>query len=544
MQGAKKLRRLRRILAVGLRYGADEALARLGSGAAEAEGGAAATGTRLRRLCEDLGPTFVKLGQVLSLRSDVLDPAIADALRGLQDDVRPAPAQDVRAAVEAALGRPLERAFAEFDFEPVAAASLAQVHAARTPDGRKVAVKVRRPGVRSVVEADLALLRDLAAFAERRGGTAAVFRPLRVVDELRRAMDEELDFAAEARNMEAVRRLFAGTPGIRVPAPRPGLCAPSVLTMDFMDGVRLSDRTAVAAAGIDRAALAERGASFVLTQVFEHRFFNADPHPGNFIVLRDLSVAPLDYGLMGRVDDRLLELLREGLRAFLDRDPDRAVRMAARLELADEESTDFQALRRDLWDLFASFDGLQPGSPELTRVFLQVADLVRRHRLDVPPDFTLALKALATLEGLARELDPRFDYAAAAEPFVRRLVLRELSPAALARRAGAAAEDAARLGADLPAKADRALSRLASGRLRIRVRHEDLDGYVVQVDKSINRLAFSVVIAALLIGSSSIAASGAGGTVFGVSLLGLAGYSAAGILSAWFLFGILKSGKL
>ena len=370
---------------------------------------------RLRMVCEDLGPTFVKLGQVLSTRPDLLPEAYTTELAALRDDVRPFSYDEAEAILAEEYGRPLTEVFAEIDPVPVASASISQVHRATLRDGRMIALKIRRPGIDKTVQADLDILKNLAQLAERRIPALVPYGPVALAREFERSLKRELDFTVERRTMERCRGQFAREPTAHIPYVVKEYSTPRVIAMEFIGGVGVTDLDGLRRMGVAPAEVAVRGARILLRQIFRFGFFHADPHPGNLRVLPGGVIAPLDYGMFGQLDARTRERIADLLMGLLGQETDRVLRALDALEIRGEH-VDPRALRRDAAELVASYADLSLDTIDLGVLLHELIAVIRTHRLHIPPDLVLLIRALVTIDGVGRTLDPHFDIAAGASP--------------------------------------------------------------------------------------------------------------------------------
>jgi len=534
----RDFRRLRAIALVLAKYGFGELASvlvahypflKFSSPRVEAE---LSRGERLRLALEELGPTFVKLGQILSLRPDLVPPDIAGELRKLQDEAPSFPFSEVKAQIESELGQPLAALFQEFEEKPLAAASLAQVHRARTREGELVAVKVQRPGIREAIEADLDILFELARLAKRRLPSGELYDPVGAVEEFARTIHEELDFTREGRHMEIFARNFAGDETIYVPKVFWEYTTPHVLVMEYIQGIKISDLEQLEAAGLDRKAIARNGAQAILRQVFEHGFFHADPHPGNLLVLPGNVIAPLDFGMMGRLDEELRTLVAELLAGFVKKDVDRIIGALREMGSLDAE-VDMQAFRVELSGLIDRYYGVPLKRLDLRRIFEEGMALVRNFHIKVPRGLVLMGKALVTEEGVGRMLDPDFDMVSMAKPYVQRLLLQRYDPRRQLAKWLEVLDGYQRMLARLPTDVQAALAGLATLGRTTAARGEE---------RSRDRLSLALIASALFLGASLIIQSGTGPQLWGVPVLGLLGYVGAAILVGWLLWG-LRSGR-
>jgi ubiquinone biosynthesis protein len=502
-------------------------------------------GARLRLLFEDLGPTFIKLGQILSLRSDLIPEEIAEELRLLQYRAAPLRFEQLHPVLERALGLGWSERFTAIEEEPVASASIAQVHRAITREGRAVALKIQRPGIVEVIRSDLAILADLVTLMERYLPRTRIYQPVQLLDHFAKVLSLELDFNYEGRTMDLVRRNFRADPAIHIPEVLWELSSERLLCMEYIEGVRLSDESRFAEAGLDTRRIAAVGARYVLAQVFEQGIYNADPHPANFIVRGDGVLVPIDFGMVGVLDDELKQALVGVLLSFVNRDPDKLLRVFYNLELLDEASSRARMeLGQDLSRLIQYYHHMPIAQLSVGRMFQDLSDVIRRYRIVLPVDLALTFKVIVTLESLGKRLDPEFDLAGAARPFVERLRMGRLKAWTDREKISELLEDTGRLLRTLPYDAYEILKRLRSGKLKITLDLEDLRENVREIDRSVNRLAFAVVIAGLLVGSSFFLRGARQPILFGLPILGLAGFGAAVVLGVWFLIGILRSGRL
>ena len=462
---------------------------------------------RVRMAVQELGPTFIKAGQYLSTRPDLLSPEYLRELAKLQDAVEPFAFEEVRRIVEEDLGAPLERLFPRFSREPLAAASIAQVHAARLPDGAAVAVKVERPGLREIVRTDLEIMAHLASIADRRTDAFGGHEPGKIVAEISRSLDREIDLSLEASHSDRFRRQFALVPSVRVPFVVRELCSPRVLTMELMSGIKADDPSALRRAGIDPGATARTIVGHYLSMIFVHGFFHADPHPGNLLVSPGPVIGYLDFGMMGRVDRPTRESLADIVRAVSERDE--AALCRALLSLAEaEKQPDSKAFQTDVAELMDQYAYRPLRDWRLGRMLEQLFQVTKRHGVRVPPELFLMLKTLTELETLANALAPDFDAVSAAAPFVRWTLEERARPARLIEEASAAGLQALRLLAETPFDVQAVLRRMRSGKLPVEFEHKGLEPLVATIDKVIGRLAVAVVLAALIIGSALLIHAG------------------------------------
>lgn len=385
--------------------------------------------TRIRRVLEELGPTFIKFGQVLATRVDLLPMSLVLELKRLHDHVTPFSFEEVRAIVEADLGRPMNDVFESFEEEPVASASIAQVHRARVrpgvagPEALDVVVKVQRPHLRDVVQADLRILAGVAAMLERRFPAVRPFRPRALVEEFRKSLSRETDFLAEMHAMVRYKTMFVDEPRLFVPDPIEPLCTRRVLVMQRVDGVKVTDIEGLRALNVDLKSLVEVGMRVTMRSIFEFGFFHADPHPGNFFIRPDGSIALLDFGMMGSMEPERLDELLTYLVAMVTGDVERMVQVLADADLVGDD-TDMRALRGDLRAILDRYAGSRIGAVDVTSFLTESMEVARRHHVILPADLLLVGKAIAIMEGLGREVYPEFEPIEAVRPLLTELYVR------------------------------------------------------------------------------------------------------------------------
>ena len=498
---------------------------------------------RFRLALEELGPTFIKFGQALSTRADLLPGELIAELTLLQDAAPPLAPGTAERAIAEAFGYPAGDLFASFDPEPIAAASIAQVHRAVLPTGDVVAVKVRRPGIADRIEADLAILADLAAMAERYVPDATLYSLGDLVEEFARTIRREQDLAREGRIIERIASQFAGDPTVRYPRIVWPLTTPSILTMEYLDGVRVSAVGTAEAPDLDPAVVARRGADVVLQQILVHGLFHADPHPGNILVLPGNVIGLVDFGIVGRVSRGLREQIGEVILAIRQHDPERVAGVV--VDVATPlRPVDMSELARDVEELIDVYGGLTLGELSLAGVLSSVTAMMSRHRLKLPADLLLLIKAVSTIEAVGRQLDPSLGLVEHAAPFVQSMMVRKYEPEALAKRSAEAGLDVLRAMRVLPGHLAEVARKARADGLQVQFVHRNLDYLVREMDRASNRLSFSIVIAAIVIGSSVMVHAEVGPRLFGYPLLGLIGFVAAGVLGIGLAIGIVRSGRL
>ncbi len=452
---------------------------------------------RLRLALEELGPTFIKLGQLLSTRADLLGPEFRLELAKLQDDAPHLPSEVVLEVVRTELGGEPESVFAAFDPEPLAAASIGQAHAATMPDGTEVVVKIRRPGAMEEVELDLEILLICAAHASRRSKEMAEYDVVGIAEEFAQTTRAELDYLREGRNAEQFAANFADDTDVQIPRVFWERTTSRMITLERIRGSKITDLAALDQAGIDRQDLAKRATDVIAKMVFHDRFFHADPHPGNFFIQPGGRIGLIDFGMVGTLNAELRDHLGALMVALVRGDADRLA--AALLGLgAATASVDRERLRDDLAELLARYSGQAPGNLDFGVVSGEILEIVRRYRLRPPRDLALLLKAFVMDEGMAEQLDPDFRLVEELRPYVYRHLAAELSPAALARRAGQAGVDLGELALDFPGQLHRILELAAGGGFEVHLRTAELEPLVSRAERLANRIAAAVLAAAVI----------------------------------------------
>ncbi|MEZ5974550.1 MAG: AarF/UbiB family protein [Planctomycetota bacterium] len=469
-------------------------------------------GDRIRRACEELGPAFIKVGQVLSTRPDVIPPDIAQSLEALQAGTPPSPQEEIEAIIEEELGAPCRELFLNWNAEPLASASIGQVHRAQLPDGTHVVVKVQHPGIVQKIETDLAILMHLARFLEEHDPEMALYAPVALAQETKRTLLRELDFRRELRNQQAFERNFAGNESVRIPATYPDFSGSRVLTMEYLPGFPVSDRDRILREGLDPGDVALTGARAFLDMVFRDRLFHADPHPGNVLLLPDGSVGLLDFGMVGRLDEDTLDDLVDLLIGFVRSDADTITRAVLRLGSVPGDC-DETALRRELTELQEELAGTPFGQLDAAQMLGQFTALIRTHHITLPGPLSLLIKVLVMLDGTSRSLDRDFNLVEILRPYCERAIKRRHSPRAQMQRIWDAGRDWTRLLERLPGTLDDFSRRFLSHAPSVDLQHKGLE-------VTVERLVSGILCAAMLLGGSIMWALKAPPTILGISVLG------------------------
>jgi ubiquinone biosynthesis protein len=501
-------------------------------------------GRHLREMLEELGPTFVKFGQLLSTRPDIVPPDIVAELQKLQDDVRPVAYAEIERTIQAELGLTIEQAFLEFDEVPTAAASIGQVHRAVLPNGDRVAVKVQRPNAPRQIESDLALLNQAARLAKERVRALDFIDAEQLIDEFARSIRLELDYRAEARNAEAFHRNFAGDETVRIPRVYWSYTRERVLVLELLVGVQLADIDVHAMSEAARRELVYRIAETWMTMIFRHGFFHADPHPANVFVLAGGTVGLVDFGQAGKLTEedisRLTRLFIDAANERVDMLPRRVADLGVRYPREREE--EFAA---ELQDVYYRYYGVSLAEVDPMAVVREAFELIYRLNLRLPTRFVLLDKAIATLASVGIEIYPDFNVFEVAKPYARSLMIERFSPQRLFSRAQKESSELAYIAAAMPRQIHDFLEEVRDGQIEVGFVHKGLDEFMHKVDVAFNRLVVALVVVGGLIGSSLIGIfSTHGPYVAGVNFLSFIGFLLSGALGIWLLWGVIGSGRL
>ncbi len=498
---------------------------------------------RMRMALEELGPTFVKLGQILSTRPDVIPVSYADEFAKLQDNVPSFPFEEVKDQIRSELGGEIEQFFSSFDEVSIAAASIAQVHKGRLVSGEEVVVKIRRPRIVELVETDIDALMGLAIIAERHLPGSDIYDPVGLVKEFARTIRREMDFSREGHTIEKFSADFSGDPTLYFPKVYWDVTTKGVLTLEYIDGIKVSDLERLKQAGLDRCLIGRRGADAFIKMVLVHGFFHGDPHPGNVMILRDNVICLLDYGMVGRLDAELKDYLIDILLAIVRRNVDDVISILLYSgEITD--SLNVKALKRDLTEFIDDYYEVPLKDIEVGRMLMEFLEIMTTYRIRFQPDLMLLAKALVAIEGMGRKLDPEFDMVAHLRPFMESAVKKRISPRHALKEFGNQLMSYVYLTRNLPKDLKEILNSLNRNKFKIDLEHRGLDRFIRELDKSINRLSSSLIITALVVGSSIVMQTEKGPLLFGFPAFAFLGYTIAGIIGLWWVVAILRSGRL
>lgn len=493
---------------------------------------------RIRMMLEKLGPTFIKFGQVMSTRPDLVPEEMLVELQKLQEGVPPFCSDEAIAEIESELGQPVDKLFADFDRTPLAAGSLGQVHRATHFNGTPLAVKIRRPTALRDVERDLLLMEEMAVLLDRNVAEAKVFDPVGLVNHFARSIRRELNFSREARTMDEFRRLFREDATLYVPQVFWELTTDAVVTMEFVDALRVDELDQLCGEANNPPRIAACGARIFMKQIFEYGVFHGDPHPGNIRIKRDGTVCLLDYGMIGILDDSTREHLIDLLLAVSKRDVDTAVMLVLRIGETHGE-VDRALLQIDMRDFVSNYYGVELERLNVGRLLSDFVGILSHHSIRCPGSLMLLIRCLVTLDGVGRRLDPEFNLAGHLQPFVEKLVKARYSPQRLAERIWTESRHFLEYAHDIPGHFTRTLRKLSEDDLRIQLEHRNLDHFILELERSSNRLVVGMVVAALIVASALIISQGAS-TIW----VTLPIYVLSSFLAIWLVYGIFRSGRL
>ena len=543
-----RLGRFRDIVAVLFKYGFDDVAERLQLpgkmfvSKTRAVTHEMTTWERLRRAMEELGPTFVKFGQILSLRGDLLPADLIKELEKLQDSVTPVSFDEIMGVLKKALKKPLDEMFIVIEEEPLAAGSLAQVHrAVLKEENLPVALKIRRPDIVRTVEIDLRILEGMVPYLTEHLEFARTYDFVNLVKELKRALLRELNFTLEARNMQIISKSLADEKDVIIPQVYEDYTRSSILTMDLIEGVKLKN---LQPENIEkREHLAQTGLRLVVKQVLENGFFHADPHPGNFLIVGDSEICLLDWGVVGILPAETRFELVELIAAIVDMEAEKVFDILISLTGANLVQINERLMLRDILEILNLYHSVPIGRLDLGQLLMDLNNMLRTHHIKLPSDLALMFKAMVTVEGTAMKLYPELNVIAEIEPFINQLGMERWSPSQIWRRFTRQLRFYLKLQSNLPGSIQRILQKMEQGELDIKFRHENLGGLQKSLDNVSNRLSFSIILGAVIIGSSMIITTGVKPLIFGYPAIGLVGYMISAILGLVVVINIFRSRK-
>lgn len=499
---------------------------------------------RIRLALEELGPTFVKLGQILSTRPDLIPQNYIIELQKLQDKVPPFAYAQVNQMIKRELGADILKIFKSFEQKPLAAASLGQVHQAILEDGNKAVVKVQRPDIEKVIETDLDILFDLARLTEKHIPASRLYDPVGIAEEFAKAIRLELDYGTEGRNAERFKKNFEGDETIYTPKIYWEFSSRRILTMELIKGIKINNLKELDKAGYDRKKIAENGAKAFMKQILIDGFFHADPHPGNMLVMKDGIIGFMDFGMMGRLDEEMREKGIDLFVAVLERNPNKIINEMLDLGIASQEEIDTRSLKIDIKEMLDQYYDKPLKEIILGELISQLVEISIKYHIKMPAEFALLGKSLITIEGIGIELDPDFNLAEIAKPYAKDVILERKSPQRLFTKLLNDSSELYNLMILIPRQLSKTLKKMEKGIFKLEFQHRGLENLINALDKSANRLSYSLILAAIIVGSSLIMQTDKGPLFMGFPVIGVLGFLIAAILGLGLVIIILRSGKM
>ncbi len=483
---------------------------------------------RLRRTFEKLGPTFIKLGQLLSVRPDLVPKEYSKELEKLQDKIPSFSFSEAKSIIEKELGKKLEDAFAEFEKTPVASASISQVHRATLKTGRVVAVKIQRPNARQIMETDIEIMLYFANLLQNNVEEAKRFRPVKIVQEFKEWTEKELDFRLEARNAKRFLQNFRNSKTVYIPKVYDELTTEKVLTLEFIDGIELHDIAGIKKRKLDFNKIIKNGFDAIMAQVFVYGIFHADPHPGNIIIQKNNSIAFVDFGIVGYFDEKLKNKCIDIFYGIVEQDTD--LIMDTLVSMGMEADTDYEQLKSDISFIIQPLQNSSISDIKISRTIEEILDIGLRHKIKIPASFVLFGKTIITLEGVALEYDPKFKLIETAKPFIEKLIAKRASPLYKWKSFVHSIDRYKRFADEFPEKAEKALDKIQRGTIKVDIEDTDIKKLALEIDRSSNRVAYGLLIAALLITSAILVNIEKGPSIVGIPILAFFGFVFASFL--------------
>ncbi|MBI2541849.1 AarF/ABC1/UbiB kinase family protein [Candidatus Woesearchaeota archaeon] len=494
---------------------------------------------RLRMTLEKLGPTFIKFGQLLSVRPDLVPSEYSKELEKLQDNVPEFGFNETKSIIEKEFGKSIDQLFLHFEKKPIASASISQVHRAILKNGDKVAVKVQRPNVKQVMETDIEIMFYFANLLEKHVEKLKRFRPVKVVGEFREWTEKELDFRIEARNAKRFAENFKGSRTVHIPKVYDGLVGEKVLVLEFIEGIELHNVKEIRKKKIDFGKIIENSFDAIMTQVFVHGIFHADPHPGNIIIMRNGVIAFVDFGIVGYFDENLKNRCIDLLYGIVSQDEGLIMETFAGMGMESSE-LDGEQLKSDIGMVIQPMQNASIKDIRLSRALEEILDVAVKHNLRVPASFVLFGKTIITLEGVAIEYDPNFKLLETAKPFVEKLIAKRASPLYIWKTFANNMHKYRKFAEEFPEKAERALDKIQKGTIKVDIEDTDIKKLALEIDRSSNRVSYGLLIAALLITSAILMQIPKGPLILGIPFLSFFSFLFASMLVIVLFFSIVR----
>src|SRR3989338_3707397 len=493
----------------------------------------------LRKTIERLGPTFIKFGQILSIRPDLIPKEYCKELEKLLDKVPEFSFNEAKDALEKEFGKKLDSIFLHFEKKPIASASISQVHKAILRTGEKVAVKIQRPNIKRLIETDIEIMMYFAKLLESHVDNLKKFKPAKIVSEFKDWTERELDFRLEARNAKRFYQNFKGSKTVRIPKVYDELTSGKVLTLDFIDGVELHNLDEIKKRKLDFNEIIKNGFDAIMTQVFVHGIFHADPHPGNIIVLKDNSIAFIDFGIVGYFDEKLKGKCIDLIYGAIEQDAELVVNTLTSMGM-ESDSLEYEQLKSDVGLIIQSLQYSSIKEIKISKVLEEILDIALKHGLRVPPSFVLFGKTIVTIEGVALEYDPNFKLVETAKPFVERLVLKRKNPIYAWKSFVHNINRYKQFAEDFPEKAEMVLDKLQRGSIKVDIEDTDIRKLSLELDRSSNRISYGMLISALLITSAILINVEKGPAILGIPILAFFSFFFASLFALILFWSIVR----
>lgn len=496
---------------------------------------------RLRLALEELGPTFIKLGQILSIRPDIIPPEYISELVKLQDNVKEFGGDLAKKQFEDSMGKSIESVFLRFENIPLASGSIAQVHKAVLKHGEQVVIKIQRPDIEKIIETDIEILFFAARFLETRIIELKAYNPVGIVEEFSDVMKKELDFTKEAWNIEKFSKNFEEIEKIIVPKIHWSFTGKKVFVMQFIEGIKINEVDNYSSE--DRKLICETIANASMKQIFDDGFFHADPHPGNILVTPQKEIAYLDFGMIGRLNKKMMSQIAELLIGVIEIDEDRIAEAFLDIGIINDD-VNIDQFKLDIYDVIESYHGKTLKQLDIVKFLNEVFKVAIAHGIVMPSDFTLLIKVFVVVEGICRELYPEFNIVEFAQPYVKKLINERLSIKSILKESAYKLRDTNRHLMVIPSMLNDFLRKANSGKLKFNFQHRGLEEFMPELNKMVNKLALSIIIAALLVGSALVIQVNRGPLLYGFPIIGVLGFSFAAVLGLWLAFTIIRFGKM
>lgn len=498
---------------------------------------------RIRLAIEELGPSFVKLGQIMSNRPDLLPQELIVELEKLQSSVTPFPEKEAKQLIEQELGKPISELFKEFQNKSIAAASIAQVYKATLNNGDIVAVKVQRPKIKKLIEADLEIMFNLASLAEKHISDMDKINPTGIIKEFEKSIKKEIDFYIEASHIEKFAKNFEGNKTIYVPKVYRDYTTQKVLTMEFIDGINVSDIDSLYKTGNNPKIIADKGSELILKQIFQYGFFHADPHPGNIFILNNNVICFLDYGMMGILHPKYKNYIGNLIIGYVNNDAEKITKTI--LSITDnQEFKNVNDLENDIYEMMEEYSILTFKEINMGELLNKTIKIIFTYKLKIPPNIYLLAKALITIEGVGRKLDPDFNMFEHIKPYAKKILRERSNPLKLTKELYSSIIDFSFLLRDLPSEIKEIIRQLKGGKIKIEFEHKGLEPALKKSDQISNRISFSIVLASLIIGSSLIVLSDIPPLYNDIPIIGIIGFITSALLGFWLLISILRHNRM